>query len=374
MIYSNQGYNTAENAIHLYFRNTPCQSADGESFVTICGQKVGINMKKVNLAFAGFRHGHIYSLLDWAEKNENINITGGFESYAPDRETAEKDHGVKFNYSSYEEILNDTGVDAVAIGNYYQARGKMVIDALKAGKHVIVDKPIAIEVDELEEIIKLKNEKKLEVFVMLDLRYNKNVNAAKKLIDDGEIGEINNICFGGQHPLLRDTRACWYFEEGKHGGTINDIAVHGIDLIRYLTKSEVKEINSARCWNKFAGDVPHFKDSGMFMLTLESGAGVIADVSYAVPDSIGYDLEYYWEFKIWGTKGLIVFSAYKDGVKLYKNGNKEVVVTEPSEIETDITVSFVDAINGKTPAFINTEESLKSSMQTLKIQKKADEN
>lgn len=327
----------------------------------------------LNIAFAGFRHGHIYSLLDYARKNEKLHITGGWEEYGPDKEVAQSQWNMEFPYENYADILNDPSVDIVAIGNYYTARGQMIIDALKAGKHVIADKPICTSIEEMNQIIALQAKTGLQIFAMLDLRFNKNAIAVKKLIEEGAIGEVNNISFGGQHPLMLGSRAGWYFEEGKHGGTINDIAVHGIDLIRYFTGSDVKKIDGARCWNKFAKGVPHFEDSSMFMLTLENGAGVIADVSYATPDSIGYGLEYYWEFKIWGTEGLIVFTIYGDSVKLYKNGNKEVVLVDGIEPDMNYLDGIVDAIEGRHPRYLDTRETLASSLQTLLVQAYADD-
>ena len=331
-------------------------------------------MSKVyNMAFAGFRHGHIYGLLNLAKESERVNITGGWEDFEADKKTAIENHGVDFCYDTYEDILNDSAVDIVAIGNYYQARGQMVIDALKAGKHVICDKPICISEEELEEIKKLQKATGLQVFAMLDMRFNENVNRAKKLIDDGMIGEVTNICLGGQHPLMYGSRACWYFEEGKHGGTITDIAVHGVDLLHYFTGSKIKEINGARCWNKFAKEVKHFRDSAMFMLTLENGAGVMADVSYAVPDTIGFSIPYYWDFKIWGTEGVMAFSFSSDGIDLYKNGNTEVVKVEKLPLEITYLEDFLNAIENKETKYLTTEASLLAMEQTLKIQQKADE-
>lgn len=329
-------------------------------------------MKKINLAFAGCRHGHIFSLLNLAKENPDINLCGGWEEYEPDRETAIKEHNLEFRYNTYEELLADSTIDAVAIGNYYQARGQMVIDALKAGKHVYVDKPICTSLEELETIKKLQKETKLSVFIMLDLRFHKNVRTAKNLIDAGEIGEINNICFTGQHPLLYGKRAGWYFEEGKHGGTINDIAIHGIDLVRHFTNSDVKEINGARTWNKYAKEVPYFNDSAMFLITMENGAGVMADVSYASPETIAFSHPFYWEFTIWGTEGMLSFTYYTDGVSLYKNGNTEVVVCEGTEPDINYVEAFVNEVNGKDPIYLSTEESLKSAQKTLEIQYKAD--
>lgn len=323
--------------------------------------------KTVNLAIAGFRHGHIYSLFELASQSCDVTIVGGWEEYEPDKESAEK-RGVVFTYDTYEDLLADPNVDAVAIGNYYSARGNMVIAALQAGKHVIVDKPICISLEELQQIKSLQKESKLQVFAMLDLRFHPAVQAAKELIERGEIGDVNNVYFGGQHPLMLGSRASWYFEEGKHGGTINDIAVHGVDLIRYLTGFGVAEVNGARTWNRFAKGIPHFKDSAMFLATLENGAGVIADVSYAIPDSIGFAFPMYWEFKFWGTKGMINFSYQSETVKLYQNGNTDVVEYTGKAPEENYMDCFVCAVRGEDPVHLSTEESLRSSEETLKIQ------
>ncbi len=68
-------------------------------------------------------------------------------------------------------------------------------------------------------------------------------------------------------------------EEGKHGGTINDIAVHALDLIPWITGHKFKRIVAARCWNALAKRCPHFKDAAQLMLEMDNGAGVMGDVS-----------------------------------------------------------------------------------------------
>lgn len=80
---------------------------------------------------------------------------------------------------------------------------------------------------------------------------------------------MKNIYFGGQHPLLYNSRPSWYFEDGKYGGLFNDLAIYGIDLIYYICP-----------------------DSGQLMSELTNGAGLIADVSYSVPDTIAYNLPF----------------------------------------------------------------------------------
>lgn len=322
----------------------------------------------MHIAFAGFRHGHIYALYHLAKDHDEVEIVGAWEENPSARQKAVSEHGVEFCYDSYEQLLADERVEAVAIGNYYAARGAMIIAALRAGKHVICDKPMCTSEDEMKEIQRLAEETRLSVFIMLDLRYHPNVLAAKQLIEQGEIGEVHNIYFGGQHPLLYGTREGWYFEKGKHGGVINDIAVHGIDLLAYLTGQEPEEVCAARCWNAYAVQEPGFRDSAQFMLKLTDGTGVIADVSYAAPDSIGFDMPSYWDFKIWGSKGMLAFAVGRNEIELYQNGSHSVKTYSGISAPTDYLSDFLRETSGENPLLLDTHASLRAAANTLKIQ------
>ena len=326
----------------------------------------------MKIAIVGCRHGHIFALYSLIKNNPDVEFAGAYEPHDATREAAEVTHGMHFPYKSLEEVLSDESVDAIAIGDYYAIRGSHAIAALKAGKHVISDKPLCTSLAELDEIERLATEGNLSVGLMLDLRYHKNIQTAKALIDEGRLGAIHNVQFGGQHPLQYGTRPAWYFEEGKHGGTINDIAVHGVDLLTHLTGQTLAKVNAARCYNAYAKEEPAFLDCGQFMLTLSEGAGVIADVSYAAPNSMGYAYPYYWEFHIWGDKGMLSFSVNSDGVTLCADG-----ATAPEQIPAvtpvgDTLASFLADIAGK-PTMMTTAESIYASRATLLIQKAADE-
>ncbi|NMB97548.1 MAG: Gfo/Idh/MocA family oxidoreductase [Clostridiaceae bacterium] len=326
----------------------------------------------IKIAFAGFRHGHIYGLYELAQSNPDIEIVGAYEADTDTRVATEKNLGVFFNYDSYDDMLKDKNINVIAIGDYYAKRGSMAIAALKAGKHVYADKPLCISIKELDEIEALSREKGLKVGCMLDMRQCKFVQPARRFIQEGNLGEIHQIFFGGQHPLLYGSRANWYFEEGKHGGTINDIAIHGIDLVEYLTGLSMKRVISARCWNAFAKEVPSFKDSGQFMIELSNGAGLMADVSYSAPNSSGYILPFYWRFTIWGTKGVMEFSYNCNEITLALDGKPGIETMAIPDVDTGDCLSvFVDELKGK-PTDIDTEQVFKATRATLKIQEFAD--
>ena len=116
----------------------------------------------------------------------------------------------------------------------------------------------------------------------------------------------------------------------------------------------------------------HFKDSAMLMYTLEGGAGVIADVSYAAPCKVGFPNPYYWDFRIWGTKGFLSFAYSSDGVLLAKSGNQEILTIPGETPECTYLDDFINEIDGKKATRLSTEESLKSSRYSLEIQAYAD--
>lgn len=325
-------------------------------------------MKKI--AFAGFRHGHIFALYNQVKECNDIELIGCWEEDAEAREAAEKNHGVVFNFATFEDLLN-SDADIVAIGDYYGRRGELTIASLKAGKHVMADKPLCTSLEQLDEIEKLSKEKNLKVGCMLSLRYSKYTAVAKELISSGKLGEIHAISFNGQHGLDYGSRPMWYFEEGKHCGVINDISIHGVDLVEYLTGLKLKNVTAARTWNAFATEEPDFKDCAQFMAELDNGCGLMADISYAAPCHVEYGIPYYWQFLIWGSKGMIRFAEDGKPLEAYIDYAKEVQYIEGTECTNNHITDFIDEIDGKTDLLICTEEVLRSQRDTLTIQKVA---
>ena len=198
---------------------------------------------------------------------------------------------------NYEEWRNKD-IDIVAICDKYGERGATAIQALRAGKHIISDKPLCTSLEELEEIEKIVKQSNVKVGCMLDLRNMPTINRARELLRDGRLGRVRNISFTGQHCIDYKNRPSWYFEEGMHGGTINDLAIHGVDIVRDITGLEITEIDGVRTWNAYAVKNPEFKDCAVFMARLSNGAELLADVSYSAPSQV-FTMPTYWNFEIW---------------------------------------------------------------------------
>ena len=324
----------------------------------------------MKIGFAGFRHDHIYVLYEQAKSHKDYEIVAACEENIAARERAAQ-KGVALSHAIYEEFLQNNEIEVVAIGACYGDRGRMAIETLKAGKHVICDKPLCTSLEELDEIERLAKAKGLYVSCMYTMRFERKIAAVKALIDSGRLGKIHNVYFGGQHPLQYGRRPSWYFEKGKHGGVINDIAIHGIDLLSYLFNFELEKINAARCWNAYATEEKEFKDSAQIMLTGKSGMGVIADLSYAIPDGIEFNLPYYWQFYLWGEKGTLSFSMNTETL-FYEKG--KLIAEKIEDISTiDYLTDFLALINGEKDVVLPMQEVFNSTRVTLETQKFSNE-
>jgi len=326
-----------------------------------------------NVVIAGLRHSHILGLYHTVLENPNCKLVGVCEEDAATRQQLANHPFAKVTHDHFTAMLAEVDCDIVAIGDYYARRGSLAIEALKAGKHVISDKPLCISLDELKQIRKLANEKNLKVGCMFDLRTCPQFVGARQLILAGKLGKIVQIQFTAQHPLNVGVRPGWYFEPGKHGGTINDIASHAIDLIPWMTSDKFKRFIAARTWKAFDSGCDCFNDAAQFMLEMNHGCGVLGDVSYSAPTSQG-PLPSYWRFNIWGTQGMLEINYADKAIHFYQKGyTSGSVLAVPADTGLTYWQSFLQDIAG-TPADLNTKSVLESSELTLKLQALADEN
>jgi len=323
----------------------------------------------------GFRHGHINAVLGQLKRREDATLAAACEEHDATRESVNAKGTAEVAFSDYAEMLDSVECDAVAVGDYYAKRGAVIIEALRRGKHVISDKPICTSLADLDRIARLARANGLSVGCQLDLRSHGSFRALRELVHGGELGEIHAVSFEGQHPLMYGSRAEWYFEEGKHGGTLNDLAIHGIDFVSWMTGTQYTCVNAARNWNATIREVPFFKDAAQVMLTMENGCGVLGDVSYLTPDSFGYGLPHYWRTTVWGSRGVAETSCSAKHVTLWQDGDKEPRAVPPAEPAPGAYMdAFLNEIRGRTEGLeLTTAEVLRSAHVTLAAQHAADE-
>lgn len=328
----------------------------------------------MKLAFVGFRHGHMNAMIKHAHAMPGLAVVAACEEDAATRQALAVRTDLQITHERLDTMLAEVDCDIVAVGDTYARHGPLLLRLLAAGKHVMVDKPVCITLAELDAIEQRLQASGLKLGCMLDMRDSPQMLGLRTMLRSGLIGEIHAISFGGQHPLLLGTRPAWYFEPGQHGGTINDIAIHAIDALRWLTGLEFTQINAARTWNAFAAAYPHFQDAGQMMLTMNNGCGVLGDVSYFMPDSMGYTLPHYWRMTLWGREGLLETSATLDHILVARNGEKAPRQEPlPSGNPAGYLNAFLHEIAGTTvEGELTTADVLRATRFTLEIQQAAD--
>jgi predicted dehydrogenase len=279
--------------------------------------------------------------------------------------------GVQVTYHSLDDVLDSLDFDILALGDVYARRGAQVIKGLEAGKHIISDKPLCTRVEEADRIEELAQARNLSVFVWLSLRYEAAWQTARRLIRTGEIGEIGTAYATGPHSLAyKAGRPDWYFEPGQHGGIINDLMIHAIDALPWLTGKRLVEVIAARAWNARLPEAPFFQDASQVMLRLENGAGVTVDCSYKTVPGHSHP----WVFDFWGTKGRLLLDGAK-GITLQLPHQPERRVEGTVDVETDPLEEMLAEMRGNLPSapILTTRECLRSTRQALLVQQAADQ-
>lgn len=325
----------------------------------------------LRVAFVGFRHAHVFGLYHLCRERPDIEIAGVCEEDTATR-NALADRGVPVTHTSYAAMLADVSCDIVACADVYALRGGRLIAALRAGKHVLADKPICTNADELNEIERLARAGQRSVGAMLDVPDMPPFRTLRRLIRAGTIGDIHTVSFAGQHPLNYGTRPAWYFEPGMHGGTINDIAIHAVDALAWMTGLAVVEVTAARAWNARLTCCPHFQDAAVLLLRLANEAAVMGDVSYLAPE--GAKFPYYWRYNISGSDGHLETWIGGEQVTIFRKGQatgqeEPLDAARPGGYLEDFLAEIAGIPN---PDGLCTARVLRSSRVALAAQRAAD--
>lgn len=171
-------------------------------------------------------------------------------------------------------------IDVVSVCTPNGLHAQHSISALKARKHVLVEKPMAISVKDCEDMIKFAENFNKRLFVVKQNRFNPPIQALKRVIEDGRLGKILSVhlnCFWNRdqdYYLSSD----WKGTKSMDGGTLFTQFSHFIDLF-YWMFGDIKEAKSFITNSNHEGII-EFEDSGVVILKFEKD--VIGSINYSV--------------------------------------------------------------------------------------------
>ena len=181
--------------------------------------------------------------------------------------TLAKKYKIPFSTSRYQDILEDVDVDAVVITTRHGAHASQVIESLNAGKHVFVEKPLALTLDEIETIKSAVEKSGKIVTVGFNRRFSPFSIAAKELLHDNTPIQIIATMNAG---FIPDNS--WVHDMESGGGRIIGEACHYIDLISFFTGSQVEKV----IMNAMGNNATSNTDNASILLKYKNGSsGVI---------------------------------------------------------------------------------------------------
>ena len=231
-------------------------------------------------------------------ETNNCKLTAVMEIDANKSKALADKYNAEFYCTTAEELISNPKVDAVYIASPINYHYDQIINAARAKKHILCEKPIALSCEKAEKAIEICKQNNVLAAAGFMMRYHSLHKTMKQIISNGEIGQIVSCRF---------QMSCWFpFIEGNWrqqkalsgGGALIDMGIHCIDLAEYILGSEVEKV-SAFCETKtFNYEI---EDSSNIMLRNKKGAVIYIDNNYNVPDdAVGSRVE------IFGTKGSLI--------------------------------------------------------------------
>lgn len=315
----------------------------------------------------GSQHGRLVRTV------EDMVLVGAYD-INPKRQEAAAEQGLKA-YPDLVTLLADQEVDLVVIATPNHVHAEIAIAAMRAGKHVICEKPVTMNSKELQDILEVQKETGKQFVVGQNRRWDEDYLVMKKLFDEKQLGEVFHVesKVHGSRGIPGDWRGMKEFG----GGMLLDWGVHLVDRILLLFPEKVKSVHC-----KFTHITNAEVDDGFRLsLTFESGRTALLEVgtTHFITNPLWY---------MNGTAGTAVIADWSMNGKIVKLANASgghdatpivagagltktmaprvddhTTIEEPlPRIPTDIRDFYrnvLDAIEGKAEIIVKNEEVMR---------------
>ena len=325
--------------------------------------KVGI------VGVGGIAHTHMPG---W-EKSEHAEVVAGTDGFEELLAEWGKKHNVTKLTTRLEDLLEDKDIDIIDVCNPSAYHAPISIAALKAGKHVICEKPLAPTPEEVRAMIAARDESGKLLMTAQHMRFHGSSQAYKREIEDGQLGDIYHARSWWLRRASFPTRPSFWLKEHSGGGPCIDIGVHVLDLTLWLmgnpqpvTVSGIARTEMSNKPGMFSswggGPVPDQHDVEDFaagFVRFENGASLVVETSWILHHEAEMDGFHFW---LYGTDGGIEHP----GNRLVKTNynSKQLYTTElklmqdpdkPHQLEC---MAFAKAIAEGAPSPVPAEQSL----------------
>jgi len=244
-------------------------------------------------------------------ENEDVELVAICDKIKSKAKDLADKYDVSYIFSDYEEMLRCVNLDAVVIATPDFAHTKPVISCLKAGKDVLCEKPLAITIENCQEIVKAVEESGKKLMVNYGNRHRPRNIVIKDEIEKGKLGNIQYVYVCLNEMLEKTLKLNWVSRTTPTFFLLS----HCVDLIMWLTGLSFKEVYGKESYSILKKKGINAPDSVAFVCELENGAIATLESCWTMPSH--YAPEISFKMKLFGDKGCIEADLFPHDLNKY---------------------------------------------------------
>lgn len=267
--------------------------------------------------------------------SEDVDVVAFASRSLSSAQTAASEYGSGEVFDDWRKVF-ELDIDAVDICSPNALHADQAVEAARAGKHVLVEKPVACTVDQADQMIAAARDAGVVLRVAHNVRYVPAIQAARLAIAVGRVGEIKAVraSFGHSGPHDWAPESAWFTDpQLSGGGALIDLGIHIIDVVHHVTGLRAAEVNAMTY-----GDGP-VEDSAHVIVKFGSGAGGSVNASWVTRPAPDFAL------MIFGTNGTLRLDAR--GKPAIRTASNEEQPLELPKITANPYIDFVNEVSGR---------------------------
>jgi len=254
------------------------------------------------------------------------------------------------HYADYAKMIEEVRPDVAVISTRLDLIPDVIIAAANAGCHIIAEKPLALDKDNLKRVRQAVKENNVRLTAMLSMRSEPEFIAAKNVYQSGVIGEA--VLVNGRKSYKYGTRPEWFGDKDKYGGTIGWVGIHAFDFINFVTDIGFGKV-AAMQGNFSHPERPACGDNCTIIAELSNGGHCTVSADLFRPQSAGTHGDDW--IRIVGTKGIIEARGSDNTCMVIIDGEKPEPVELPEK--SKMFKDFLLSLGGDENAVTYQEES-----------------
>ena len=324
-------------------------------------------MSRIRFAVAGFKHFHILEFVKGMAALPEAEFVGLYDDDLALRDKYAREFGVPA-FGSLEKMVEATEPEVVGVAAVNGSKAETICRLTALGCHVLADKPLVTTLEGLDRVEQAAVKTGKKIGLMLLERYNAPTRAVRGALHDGRLGWLASFTGLSPHKLRPANRPAWMFEPELYGGVLNDLAIHNVDVCRWLWQQEpvaVTAVEGCLRFTEYAG----FTDHAEVFLEFADSSTAMLRADWLTPEAFPGHGDGRQIFE--GTAGTVEVRAAPDihtlgeGEVIFDpwNGPRERIA--PLVPAATLYAEFVALCRGATAAELLPEEGFRSTRVTL---------